>query len=132
VDGEKNIRAVVLAGEEYADLFRVDLGGKLLQIAADLGEGVDVPLAQQLEEDLDVVQAQFDRLPEVQFDQQAVALARNGGRGRRIAPERRFGNLGIQGLESLPEGREVKGASSGRPPSRGPRRSGPSTRVRFP
>ncbi len=132
VDGEKNVGAVVLAGEQGADLLGVDLGGKLLQVAADLGEGVEVPLAEQFEEDLDVVQPQFDRLPEVQLDQQAVALARHGGRGRRVAPEGRLGDLGVQGLEPLPESREVKGASSGRPPSRAPRRSGPSTRVRCP
>jgi hypothetical protein len=132
VDGQEDVRAVVFAGEQRADLLGVDLRGELLQVAADLGERVEVPLAQQFEEDLDVVQAQFDRFPEVEFDQQAVALARDGGGGRRVAPEGRFGDLGVQGLESLPQSREVKGASSGRQPSRGPRRSALSTRVRFP
>jgi hypothetical protein len=132
VDGQEHVRAVVLAGEQRADLLGVDLRGELLQGPADLGEGVEVPLAQQFEQDLDVVQAQLDRLPEVELDQQAVALARDGGGGRRVAPEGGLGYLGVQGLEPLPESREVKGASSGRRPSRAPRRSVPSTRVRIP
>jgi len=121
VDGEKDVRPVVLPREQGPDLLGVDLGGKLLQGAGDLREGVEIPLAQKFEEDLEVVEPQLDRLPEIQFDQQTVALARNGGRGRRIPPEGGLGDLGIQGLEPLMERREVKDASSGRPPSRGPR-----------
>jgi hypothetical protein len=111
MDDEKGVAPVMLTGEKGLDLLGVDVMVKVPDLGFQIAQDVRVPLVEEFEEDLYLLEAGVDLFPVVELREEGIAFPEDVRGFLAVVVETRLAQFLLEGGETFFPGSEVKDAS---------------------